>query len=124
MWEASSHMHHLMREGCSYIYLPLSMVRYSFILLSALEQCRVKQSAQDFNTAEEDSKSDPLSRESEALPLSHCALLWIYFRSNYNFTKHRLIFIQLSLECRSAKFEVRLQSYNILCCYIYTCSIP
>ena len=49
--EASSHMLQLMREGCSYTYPPLSMVRYSFEQLSELEQCRVKKLAQDFNTA-------------------------------------------------------------------------
>ena len=54
LWEASSHMLQLMREGCSYIYPPLSMTRYSFIQLSELEQCRVKKLAQ-------------------ALSLSHCA---------------------------------------------------
>ncbi|KAK2161145.1 hypothetical protein NP493_1599g00001 [Ridgeia piscesae] len=34
LWEASSHMLQLMREGCSYIYPPLSIARYSFIQLS------------------------------------------------------------------------------------------
>ena len=42
LWEASSHMLQLMREGCSYTYPPLSIARYSFIQLSELEQCRVK----------------------------------------------------------------------------------
>ena len=51
LWEASSHMLQLMREGCSYTYPPLSIVRYSFIQLSELEQCRVKKLAQGFNTA-------------------------------------------------------------------------
>ena len=50
LWEASSHMLQLMREGCSYTYPPLSIVRYSFIQLSELEQCRVKKLAQGFNT--------------------------------------------------------------------------
>ena len=40
--EASSHMLQLMREGCSYTYPLLSIVSYSFIQLSELEQCRVK----------------------------------------------------------------------------------
>ena len=31
-----------MREGCSYTYPPLSVVRHSFIQLSELDQCRVK----------------------------------------------------------------------------------
>ena len=51
LWEASSHMLQLMREGCSYTYPPLSIVRYSFIQLSELEQCRVKKLAQGFNAA-------------------------------------------------------------------------
>ena len=41
----------LMREGCSYTYPPLSIVRYSFIQLSELKQCRVIKLAQGFNTA-------------------------------------------------------------------------
>ena len=45
LWEASSHMLQLMREGCSYTYPPLPIVRYSFIQLSELEQYRVKQFA-------------------------------------------------------------------------------
>ena len=72
--EASSQMLQLMREGCSYTYPPLSIARYSFIQLSALEQCRVKKLAQDLNTAAQDSYPGSRSRESEALPLSHCAL--------------------------------------------------
>ena len=51
LWEASSRMLQLMREGCSYTYPPLSIARYSFIQLSELEQCRVKKLAQGFNTA-------------------------------------------------------------------------
>ena len=51
LWEASSHMLQLMREGCSYTYPPLSIVRYSFKQLSELEQCRVKKLAQGFNAA-------------------------------------------------------------------------
>ena len=65
----------LMREGCSYTYPPLSVARYSCIQLSELEQCRVKKLAQGFNTAAQDSKPGSRSRESEALPLSHCVLL-------------------------------------------------
>ena len=42
LWEASSHMLQLMREGCSCTYLPLSIARYSFIQLSELEQCGVE----------------------------------------------------------------------------------
>ena len=51
LWEASSHMLQLMREGCSYTYPPLSIARYSFIQLSELEQCRMKKLAQGFNAA-------------------------------------------------------------------------
>ena len=54
-WEASSHMLQLMREGCSYSYLPRSIASYSFIQLSELEQGRVKKLAQGFNTAAQDS---------------------------------------------------------------------
>ena len=64
----------LMREGCSYTYPPLPIVRYSFVQLSELEKHRVKQLAQGFNTAEQDSNPGSRSRESESLPLSHCAL--------------------------------------------------
>ena len=67
----------LMREGIYihiYIYPPLSIVRYSFIQLSELEQCRVKKLAQGFNTTAQDSNPSSRNRESEALPLSHCAL--------------------------------------------------
>ena len=72
LWEASSHMLQLMREGCLYTYPPLSIARYSFIQLSELEQCRVKKLAQGFNTAAQDSNPGSRSRESNALPLSHC----------------------------------------------------
>ena len=73
LWEASSHMLQLMREVCSYIYPPLSTVRYSVIQLSELEQCRVKKLPQGFNTAALDSNPGYCSRESEALPRSNCA---------------------------------------------------
>ena len=74
LWETSSHMLQLMHEGCSYTYPPLSIARYSFIQLSELEQCRVTKLAQGFNTAAQDSNPGSHSRESETLPLSHCAL--------------------------------------------------
>ena len=64
----------LMHEGCSCTYPPLSIARYSFIQLSELVQCRVKKLVQGFNTAAQDSNPGSRSRESEALPLSHCAL--------------------------------------------------
>ena len=73
-WEASSHMLKLIREDRSYTYPPLSVARYSFIRLSELEQCRVNKLAQGFNTAAQVSNPGSRSRESEALPLSHCAL--------------------------------------------------
>ena len=75
-WEVSSHMLQLMCEGCSYTYPPLSIARYPFIQLSELEQCRVKKRAQGFNTAAQDLNMGSFSQESEALPLSHCALHW------------------------------------------------
>ena len=75
LWEASSHMLQLMREGCSYTYPPLSIARYSFIQLSELEQCRVKNLAHGFNTTAQDSSPGSLSWGSEVLPLSHCTLL-------------------------------------------------
>ena len=75
LWEASSHMLQLKREGCSYTYPPLSIVNYSFIQLSELEQCRVKKLAQGFNTLAQDSNPGSRKQESKALPLSHCALL-------------------------------------------------
>ena len=74
LWKASSHMLQLMREGCSYTYPPLSIVRYLCIQLSELEQCRVNKLAQGFNTAAQDSNPGSRSRESEALTLSHCAI--------------------------------------------------
>ena len=74
LWETSSHILQLMRECCSYTYPPLSIASYSYIQLSELEQCRMKKLAEGFNTAAQDSNPGPLSRESEALPLSHCAL--------------------------------------------------
>ena len=74
LWEASSHMLQLVREGCSYTYPPLSIARYSFIQLSELEQCRVKTCGQGVNTAAQDSNLSSHSRESEALPLSHGTL--------------------------------------------------
>ena len=55
----------LMREGCSYMYPPLSIARYLFIQLNEQEQCRVKTLAQCFNTAAHDSTQGPLN---------HCAL--------------------------------------------------
>jgi len=79
LWEASSHILQLMREGCAYTYPPLSITRYSFIQLSELEQCRVKKLAQCFNTAAQDSNPGSRSRESEDLPLSHCALQSLSF---------------------------------------------
>ena len=74
LWEASSHMLQLMHEDGLYTYPPLSIASYSFIQLSELEQCRMKKLAQGFNTAAYNSNLDSSSRESEALPLSHCTL--------------------------------------------------
>ena len=47
---------------------------YSFIQLSELEQYKEEKLAQGFNIAAQGSNLDSLSRESEALPLSHRAL--------------------------------------------------
>ena len=82
LWEASSRMLQLIHEGCSCTYPSLSIVRYSFIQLSELEQCRVKKLAQDFNTAAQDSNPGSRSQESEALPLSHCDLQCSYSQGN------------------------------------------
>ena len=82
LWEASSHMLQLMREGCSYTYPPLSIVRYSFIQLSELEQCRVKKLAQCFKTAAQNSNPCPFSRESETLPPAtgvFCTYIFLQF---------------------------------------------
>ena len=46
------------------------------MLLSELDQCRVKKLAQGFNTAAQDSNPGTFSRESEALPVSHSVLTW------------------------------------------------
>ena len=54
LWEASSHIIQLMREGCSYTYP----------LLSIAGSCRVKKLAQSFNTAVQDSNPGPRSQES------------------------------------------------------------
>ena len=64
LWEASSHTLQLMHEGCSYTHPPLSIAMYSVIQLSELEQCRVKNPAQGFNTAVQDSNPGSRSRES------------------------------------------------------------
>ena len=79
----------LMREGCSYTYPPLSIARYSFIQLSKLEQCRVNNLPQGFNTAAQDSNPGSRSRESEALPLSHCGLHHVHNQVHlwFNFVK-------------------------------------
>ena len=74
LWEPSSHMLQLMREGCSYTYPPLSIVKYSFIQMSEPDQYRVKTVAQGFNTPEQDSNPGSCSRESDALALGHCTV--------------------------------------------------
>ena len=75
LWEASSHMLQLMREGCLYTFPLVSIARYSFTQLSELEHCRVKKLAQGFNTTAQDLNVGSHSRESEALPLSYCTLV-------------------------------------------------
>ena len=68
LWETSSHMLQLMREGCSYTYPPLSIARYSFLF------SWVKWSNVEWKHRSQDSNPGSRSRESEALLLSHCAL--------------------------------------------------
>ena len=75
LWEASSHTLQLMCEDCVYTYPPLSIARYSFIQLRELED--VQCTMYNENLAQglaQDSNPGRLSRESDALPLSHCAL--------------------------------------------------
>ena len=101
----------LMREGCSYTYSPLSIARYSFIQLSELEQCRVKKLAQDFNTAAQDSNPGSRSRESETLPLSHCALqagvlLFAFAAFNVLITSHPLHDCNLELHLLSVTYAI------------------
>ena len=84
LWEASSHMLQLMREGYSYTYPPLSRARYSFIQLSELEQRRVKKLAQGFNTAARIRIRVLVVRECEALSLGHCALACVRARDMHN----------------------------------------
>ena len=67
----------LMCEGCLYNYLPLSIVRYSFIQLNELEQYKVNELAHSFKR-EQDSNPGPVSLEFEALPVSHCTLHILY----------------------------------------------
>ena len=68
--------------------LLVSIARYSFIQLSELEQYKVKQLTQGFNTPAQDSNPDSLSCESEALPLSHCALRDTYvIDKSHHFTR-------------------------------------
>ena len=97
LWEASSHMLQLMREGCSYTYPPLSIVRYSFIQLSELEQCRVTKLAQGFNTAAQDSNPGSRNRESEDLPLSHCALCVRFSSLSVSAIFNRNLYLQIRL---------------------------
>ena len=91
-WCLSEHMLQLMREDCSYAYPPLSIARYSFIQLSELDQCRVKKLPQGFNTAAQDSNPGSLSRESDAIPLSHGALRQI---GQIMFASKRVLFAPL-----------------------------
>ena len=64
----------LMREDCSYTYPPLSIARYSFIQLSELEQCRVKNFPMAL-TPQHTIRNCVLLVESPKLyPLNHCTL--------------------------------------------------
>ena len=86
-WQTCSLRHHFDFSGKHPPYATLNvqrllvhitttvyMVRYSFIQLSGLEQCRLKKLAQGFNTVVQVSNPGSRSRESDVLPLSHCAL--------------------------------------------------
>ena len=97
----------LMGEGFSYTYPPLSIAKYSFIQLSELEQCRVEKLAQGFNTAAQDSNSDSRSRESEALPLSYCALQEVVKQKqgNYDFSTS---FLKCTTNSSAVAYEVVL----------------
>ena len=53
-----------------FIAMTLDVAKSSFY---ELEQCREKKLAQSFNIAAQDSNPGSHSRESEALPLNHCA---------------------------------------------------
>ena len=64
----------LMCEGCSYIYPPLSIVRYTFIQLIELEQYEMKKLVQSFKTAAQDLNPGSRSRESETLPKATVAI--------------------------------------------------
>ena len=64
----------LMREGYSYIYPPLSIIRFSFIQLSEPEECRAKILVHFFYTAAQDSYAGSCIRESEALLMGYCVL--------------------------------------------------
>ena len=55
-----------------HMYSPLSVSRSSFIQLSELDQCKVKKFVQGF-TRKHRFKSGSFSRESDVLPMSHCA---------------------------------------------------
>ena len=106
----------LMREGCSYTYPPLSIVRYSFIQLSELEQCRVKKVAHVSNTAAQDSNTGSRNRESEALPLSHYALQlryhYIIIKISYKTTVNYkfLVYNEDTLRHMYAKLEKQLHN--------------
>ena len=79
----------------------ISTTVYSQVLIytaEELEQCRVKKLAQGFNTAANDANPGTLSRESEVLPLSHCAL---NVNTNY-LNNDQLIILTPSLSVRTS----------------------
>ena len=55
------------------VHISTSIYSQVLIYTAELEQCRVTKLAQSFNTVAPDSNPGPFSRQSEALPLSHCA---------------------------------------------------
>ena len=69
--------------------MPTNVYSQILIYINELEQCRVKKLAQGFNTAAQDSNPGPYSRESEALPLSHCALQTFLLQVSSN-SDHKL----------------------------------
>ena len=77
LWEASSHMQQLIRIDWSYICQSQYIARESFIQLTNLEHCALKNRRKKpflvFNTAAHVSNRYYLNRETAGLPLRHCA---------------------------------------------------
>ena len=107
----------------------MPIARYSFIQLSELEQCRIKKLAQGFNTAAQDSNPGSLSRESKALPQSHCALQHVEIKRlfaplpGYCYHIRAIIFITVGL-CVPAQAgsSVSLEQFStdMVHCVVFT----